>query len=161
MKEPVKASLVRMDAWIEKIKAEMKANHQKMDSCLGKTKASPETTDACPVKTEAKREPTPEEIEAVEEPQEVPEGATGEETIGAAKDRSRDLCLAVGCHGQLKTRTKRNGWVRQEYAATVGRPTRCTVPAMQEGTLQSCRANSGTRGCQDSSLDVREASENE
>jgi hypothetical protein len=65
----VKASLVRTDAWIEKIKAEMKASHQKKDSCLGKTKASPETTEACPVKTEAEREPTPKEIEAVEEPQ--------------------------------------------------------------------------------------------
>jgi hypothetical protein len=41
----------------------------------------------------------------VEEPQEVPEEATDAEAIGAAKDRSRDLRLAVGCHGQLKMQT--------------------------------------------------------
>jgi hypothetical protein len=101
-------------------------NYEKMiaivKECLGRTKA--------------KREPTPEETEAVAEPQGVPEGATDEETIGAAKNRSRDMRLAVGCRGQLKTRTKRDGRVRQAYAATVGRPTRRTVPAMRKGGLR-------------------------
>jgi hypothetical protein len=34
-------------------------------------------------RAEDKRKPTPEETEAVAEPQEVPEGATDEETLGA------------------------------------------------------------------------------
>jgi hypothetical protein len=46
-----------------------------------------------------KKEPTLEEIEVVEKPQEVPEGATDKETIGASKDRTRELRLAVGCRG--------------------------------------------------------------
>jgi hypothetical protein len=86
----------------------------------------------------------------VAEPQEVPEGATDEETIRATEDRSRDLRLAVGCSGQLKTRTKHNGGSRQECAATVGRPTRRTVPAMCKGGLRKgpgmkCR-HSGIKG---------------
>jgi hypothetical protein len=73
-----------------------------------------------------------------------------EETTRAAKDRSRDLNLAVGCRGHLKTRTKRDGRVRQEYAATVGRPTCHTVPAMRKGGLRKgpgmkCR-RSGIKG---------------
>jgi hypothetical protein len=85
----------------------------------------------------------------VEKFQEVPNGATDEETIGAAKDRSRDLRLAAGCRGQFKKRTKRDGGFRQEYTATVGRPTRRIVPAMRKGKLRSgpgkkCR--SGLRG---------------
>jgi hypothetical protein len=51
MKELLKASLVGLDKCIESIKTEMKANHQKMDACLGETKALPETMEACPVKT--------------------------------------------------------------------------------------------------------------
>jgi hypothetical protein len=69
-------------------------------------------------------------------PQEVPEGVTDEETIGATEDRSRDLRLAIGSSGQLKTRTKHNGGSRQECAGTVGRPTRRTVPAMCKGGLR-------------------------
>jgi hypothetical protein len=122
------------------------------EACEEKTMALPETTEACPVKTRAfleKKEPTPEEAQAVAKPQEVPEGATGEETIGAAKDRSRDPGLAVGCRGQLKPRTKRDGRLRQEYASTVGQPTRPAVPAMRKGALRKgpgkkCR--SGLRG---------------
>jgi hypothetical protein len=144
-----KANRKKMDAIEQKMMAKMDAMQATMDSQLeetmarlGETKASSETTEscegkthACPVKTEAKREPTTEEIEAVEEPQEVPEGATGEETIGAIEDRSRDLRLAVGCGGQLKTRTKHDGGSRQECAAVVGRPTRRSVPAMRRGGL--------------------------
>jgi hypothetical protein len=103
MKEPVKASLVWMDTWIEKIKAEMKANHQKMDSCLGEAKSSPETTEACEGETEA----------CLEKSQEVPVRVMDEETTGAAKDRSRDLNLAVGRCEHLKMWTKRDGRVRQ------------------------------------------------
>jgi hypothetical protein len=100
------------------------------------------------VKTRAcleKKEPTPEETETVaEEPREVPEGATDEEEFGVTDDRSRDLCLAIGCRGQLKTRTKHDGGSRQECAAAVGRPTRRTVPAMRKGPVrkglgQKCR----------------------
>jgi hypothetical protein len=131
--------LAKMDA----NRREMKANHEemmaKMDAWLGKTKASPETMAACEGKTETcleKKEPTPEETEVVAKPQEVPEGAKDEEAIGAAKDRSKDLRLAVGCRGQLKTRTKRDGRLRQECAA-VGRQTRRTVPGMRKGGLRS------------------------
>jgi hypothetical protein len=116
-----------------------------MNVRLGKTKASPETMEACPVKKEAKREPTPEEIGAVVEPQEVPEGAM----VGAAKDRSRDLCLAIRCHRRLKTRTKRDGRLRQECAATIGWPTCRFVPVMRKrghrkGLGKGCR--SGIKG---------------
>jgi hypothetical protein len=70
------------------------------------------------------------------EPEEVPERATDEETIGAAKDQSGDLRLAVGCRGCLKTWTKRNGQLRQECAATIGWPTRRFVPAIRKGGLR-------------------------
>jgi hypothetical protein len=97
-----------------------------------------------------KKEPTQEETKAVAEPQEVPEGVTGEKMIGAAKDRSRNLHLAVGCRGQLKTQTRGDGRVRQEYAATVGWPTRRTVPAMRKGGLRKGLGNkchrTGLRG---------------
>jgi hypothetical protein len=60
----------------------------------------------------------------------------GEETIGAAKDRSRDLRLAIGCREKLKTQTKRDGGSRQECASAVGRPTRRAIPAMRKGGLR-------------------------
>jgi hypothetical protein len=134
---------------MEQIMELLKSHNEEMMAGLKRLNA---TADAWLEKTEAfleKKEPAPKEIKAVAEPQEVPEGATGEETIGTAKDRCRDLRLAVGCRRQLKTRTKRNGRVRQEYAATVGRPTRRTVPAMRKGGLRKgpgkkCR--SGIRG---------------
>jgi hypothetical protein len=87
-------------------------------------------------RAEDKRKPTPEETEAVAEPQEVPEGATGVDTIGATDDRFRDLRLAAGCRGQLNTRTKHDGGSRQECAAAVGRPTRHTLPATRKGGLR-------------------------
>jgi hypothetical protein len=88
----------------------MKAMKVKLDSRIEPikpmTEACREATVACEEKTEAfleKKEPTPEETEAMAEPQEVPEEATDEEMIGAAQGQSRDLRLAIGCHGQLKT----------------------------------------------------------
>jgi hypothetical protein len=128
----------------------LKAHHEEMMAGLKRLNAK---ADAWLEKTEAfleKKEPAPEETKAVAEPQEVPEGATDEEMIGAAKDRSRDLRLAVGCRGQLKTRTKRDGRVRQECAAAFGRPTRRTVPAMHKGHVRrgpgmKCRL-SGIKG---------------
>jgi hypothetical protein len=117
IQEVLRAQIVKLDAWIEKIKAERKANHQKMDSSFGKTKASPETTEAFPEVTPAclkkEKEPAPEVPNAVAETEEVPVGATGEEAIGAAKDRSENLRLAVRCCRRLKTRTKRDGRLRQ------------------------------------------------
>jgi hypothetical protein len=140
IQEILRAQIVKLDAWIEKIKAEMKANHQKMDSCLGKTKASPEMTEACPEVTtaslEEEKEPAPEVPKAVAKTEEVPVGATGEEAIGAAKDRSGNLRLAVRCRRRLKTRTKRDGRLRQDCAATVGRPTHRFVPALRKGGLR-------------------------
>jgi hypothetical protein len=133
-------------AKMDKMMASQERKMAKWDSHLGKGEACEEKTEACM----DKKEPTPEETEPVAEPQEIPEGATDEETIGAMEDRSRDLRLAVGCRGQLKTRIKCDGGSWQECAATVRRPTRCTVPAMCKGHVhkgpgKKCR-RSGIRG---------------
>jgi hypothetical protein len=153
MRESLEASLVKLDACIATIKTEMKANHQKMDACLGETKALPETTKACPVKTHAclqeEEKPAPEEIEVVAKPQEVPEGATEQETIGVTEDRSGNLRLAVRCRGRLKTRTKCDRWLRQDCASTVGRPTRRFVPVLRKGGLRKGpgkKCHSGIKG---------------
>jgi hypothetical protein len=59
IQELLRARIVELDAWTDLIETQMKANHQKMDACLGEnaclgeTKALPETTEACPVKTHA------------------------------------------------------------------------------------------------------------
>jgi hypothetical protein len=116
---------------------------------LGETKALPETTEACPVKTEAKKEPAPEETETMAEPEEVPERATEQETTEAAEDRTGEQRLTVGCRGRLKTRTKRDGRLRQECAATVGWPTRHFIPALCKGGLRKGlgkERGSGIRG---------------
>jgi hypothetical protein len=133
----------------EEMMAKMNANQARMeamlDACLGETKALPETTEACPVKTRAcpeKREPAPEETEPVAESEGVPE-----EAIGAAKERSRDRRLAVRCRGRLKTRTKRDGRLRQECAATIGRPTRRSVPAIRKGGLRKGPGRMCRRSC--------------
>jgi hypothetical protein len=110
------------------IEHERKAHHEEM---MAKMDAWRGVTRAC-----LEKESAPEETEVAAEPQEVPEGAMGEETIGATEDRSRNLRLAVGCRGQLKTRTKRDGRLRQECAPAVGRPTRRTVPATRKGVLR-------------------------
>jgi hypothetical protein len=99
---------------------------------------------------EMEEEPAPEETEVVAETKEVPEGAMGEEAIGAAKDRSRDRRLAVRCRGRLKTQTKCDGRVRQDCAATIGQPTRRFVPALCKGGLRrgpgkKCRSGTGQK----------------
>jgi hypothetical protein len=131
-----------MKEWMAKMEAIMDTHYKEMrairGSCLEKMKASPETTEACPMKTRAclgEKESTPEETEVVVEPHEVPKGAMDEETIGATEDECEDLCLAVGCRRQLKMRTKRDGRLRQECAATIRWLTRHTVPAMRKGGL--------------------------
>jgi hypothetical protein len=150
MKELLRARIVGLDKCIESIKTEMKANDQKMDACLGEAKALLETTEACPVKTRAcpeKREPAPEETESVAETEGVPKGATEQETIGATEDRPRNLRLAVRCRGRLKTRTKRDGRLRQECAATIGRPTCRSVPAICKGGLRKGPGRMCCRSC--------------
>jgi hypothetical protein len=127
-----------VDALYEETRANFEEMKAIIKECLGKMKACLE-----------KKEPTPEETKVLAEPQEVSDGATDEKKIGVTEDRSRDLRLAVGCRGQLKTRTKHDGGFRQECAAAVGRPTRRTVPAMRKGGLRKgpgkkCR--SGIRG---------------
>jgi hypothetical protein len=142
--EPLLAGMeAEMMAKMDVMQATMDSQLEETMACHGETKASSETTEscegkshACPLKTEAEKESAPENTGAVAEPQEVPEGATDEQTIGATEDRSRGLRLAVGCRGQLKTRTKHNGGCRQECAAAVGRPTRSTFPAMRKGGLR-------------------------
>jgi hypothetical protein len=118
------------------IEDERKAHHKEMRAEMDAWRGG--VTPAC---LEEEKEPAPEEPKTVAETEEVPEGATGEEAIGAAKDRSRDLRLAVRCRGRLKTWTKHDGRLRQDCAATVGRPTRRNVPAIHKGGLRKgpCR----------------------
>jgi hypothetical protein len=108
----------------------------KMDAWRGVTPASLE-----------EEEPAPEGTEVVAKSQEVPEGATDEEAIGVTEDRSKNLRLAVGCRGRLKTRTKRDGRLRQDCAATVGRPTRRFVPALRKGGLRKGPGGMCRRSC--------------
>jgi hypothetical protein len=129
----------KMDAHHEEIMAGLKRINATADAWLKKTEAH----------LKEEEEPAPEEIEAVEKSQEGPEGATSEETIGAAKDRSKDLRLAVGCHGKVKTRTKRDGGSRQECATAVGRPTHRAIPAMRKGRVRRVpgkKRRSGLKG---------------
>jgi hypothetical protein len=122
----IDSSQERTDANLEEMKAEINA-------WLGEMKTWRGVTHAC---QEEKKESTPKETKALEEPQEVPEGATDAETLGATEDRAGELHLAVRCRGRLKTRTKRDGRLRQECAATIGRPTRRFVPALRKGGLR-------------------------
>jgi hypothetical protein len=149
--ELLKANQEKMDVIEHKMMAKMDAMQVTMDSQLEETRAWLGEMKACQGVTPVclEEEPAPEVTEAVEKPQEVPEGATGEETIGVTEDRSLNLRLAVRCRGRLKTRTKCDGRLRQECAATVGRPTRRFVPAMRKGGLRKgpgkkCR--SGIKG---------------
>jgi hypothetical protein len=146
----MKVIQLKMDANRRERKAHREEMRAEMDAWLGgvthaclEKEPTPEETEAVeePQKVlvgvmEVKEEPAPEETEVVAERQEVPKGATDEETIGAAKDQSRDLRLAVRCRGRLKTRTKRDGRLKQECAATVGRPTRRFAPALRKGGLR-------------------------
>jgi hypothetical protein len=103
----------------------------------------------CLGKTEAKKESTPKETEAVEEPQEVPKGATDAEAIGAAEDRPGEQRLAVRRHRQRTKRAQENGGPRQKFAAFRGRVTRRAVPALLKGHVRKGpRKNrcSGVRG---------------
>jgi hypothetical protein len=117
------AHFEKINANYEEMRAIMNAYYEKMDAYYKKRDAYYEKMIAIIKeglgRAEDKRKPTPEETEAVAEPREVPEGATGEETIEATDDRSRDLRLAAGCREQLKTRTKHDSGSRQECAAAV------------------------------------------
>jgi peptidoglycan hydrolase CwlO-like protein len=90
--------------------AEMKAE---INAWVGEMKALRGVTHAC---LEEEEKPAPEKTEIVAKPHEVPEGATEQDTIGVTEDRSRDLHLAAGCRGRLKTWTKHDGPLRQECA---------------------------------------------
>jgi hypothetical protein len=105
------------------MKATIKSGHEEMIKAI---------TEACL----EKKGSTPEEIGAVAEPQEVPKGAMDEEAIGVTEHQSKNLRLAVGCRGRLKTPTKPDGQLRQECATAVGRPTRRSDPAMRKGGLR-------------------------
>jgi hypothetical protein len=141
--EFLKASQYKIEAVMKATQHEIDAHHEemiaKMDAWRGVTPARLE-----------EEEPAPEEPKAVAETEEVPEGATDEEAIGVTEGQSRNLRLAVRCCGRLKTRTKCDGRVRQDCAATVGRPTCRFVPALCKGGLhrgpgKKCRL-SGIKG---------------
>jgi hypothetical protein len=55
------------------------------------------------------------------------------ETIGVAEGRYGGLHLAAGCLRQLKKRTQGDDGPWHEFAATVGRWTRHSVPALRKG----------------------------
>jgi hypothetical protein len=61
--------------------------------------------------------------------QEVPNEETEVETVGAVQDRSGDRSLAVRSSGRPEERTEGTG-SRQKLAATLGRLTRRTLPAL-------------------------------
>jgi hypothetical protein len=110
-------------------------------------KACREVTHAC---LEEEKEPTPEETEAVEKPQEVPKGGTDEETSAGTEDRTGEQRLAVRRHRQRKKRAQVNGGPRQKFAAARRRFTRRAVPAMRKvhvrrGPGMKCRRR-GIRG---------------
>jgi hypothetical protein len=139
IKELLRARIVELDTWIESIKTEMKANHQKMDASLGETKALLETMEACPVKMRActeKREPAPKEMESMARSWGVPEGATHEETIRAAEDRAGEQRLAIRHHGQLKKWAQGKDGPRQKFAAACGWFTRHAIPALHKGHVR-------------------------
>jgi hypothetical protein len=139
----------KMDSNQERMDGKMDYNQEKTETAINSLRSCLEVTHACLVE---RKEPAPEETEVVAETEEVPEGATDEEAIGAAKDRSRNRRLAVRCRGRLKTRTKCDGRVRQDCAATVGRPTRRFVPALHKGGFRrgpgkKCRSGTGGQKC--------------
>jgi hypothetical protein len=95
-------------------------------------------------------EQTPKETEAVEEPQDVPIGATDEEVIRANEDRTGEQRPAVKRHKQRKKRAQVDGEPRQKFAAFYGCFTRRAVPALHKGHVRRgpgkrCR-RSGIRG---------------
>jgi hypothetical protein len=123
--------MARMDANKKVIQRKMDANRQdrkahreemgaEMDAWLGgvthaylEKEPTPEETEAVEEPQEVpegvmevEEEPAPEKIEVVAERQEAPEGATGEEAIGAAKDRAGELRLVVRHHRQRKKRAQ-------------------------------------------------------
>jgi hypothetical protein len=162
----------------EMIKAIMGASRESMEACKEKTKALPETTEACPEVTpaclEEEEEQTPDETEAVEEPQEVldgvmeveeerapeprevmaesrevPEGASDEEAFGATEDRTGEQCLAVRRHIQRKKWALVNGGPQQKFAAASRWFTRHAVPALLKGHVRKGprrNCHSGIRG---------------
>jgi hypothetical protein len=137
MMAKMETSEERTDASLEEMKAIIRSGQEEMIKAI--TGACREAMEACEGVTHAcleEKEPAPEETGVVSEPQEVPEGATDAETIGATENRSRDLRLAVGCRRKLKTWTKRDGRVRREHAATIGWPTHRTVPVIRKGGLR-------------------------
>jgi hypothetical protein len=149
----LKANQQKMDADKAESKAKRKADREmtaemmaglkrmnaKMDAWLGKT-------EAC---LEEEKEPAPEELKAVEEPQDVPIGATDEEAIRATEDRAGELCLVLRRHSQRKKWAQEKGEPRQKFAAFRGRFTRHAVPALLKGHVhKGPRRNrrSGVRG---------------
>jgi hypothetical protein len=121
--------MVFMKTHIGSLASEMNAIKHKM---LAKMDAWRGVTPACL----EEEEPAPEDTEVIAKSQEVPKGATEEEAIGVTEDRSRNLRLAAGCRGRLKTRTKGDDRVRQVYAATIGWLTCRFVPALSKGGLR-------------------------
>jgi hypothetical protein len=135
----------------EMIKAIMGASRELTEACDGKTKALLEATEACPEVTHAwlkeERESTPKEMDAVEEPQVLPKGATDEEEFGATKDQTGEQRLAVRRRRERKKRAQEKGGPRHKFAAFRGRFTRRAVPAMRKGHV---RWGPGKRCCRSS-----------
>jgi hypothetical protein len=142
------------------------ARRLEMKALLETTEACPEVTHACleeeeeqtPEETEAveepqevldgvmevEEEPAPEEPKAVEEPQDVPIGAMDEEVIRATENRTGEQHPAVRRHRQRKKRAQVDGEPRQKFAAFRRRFTRHAVPVMRKGHV---RRGPGKRCC--------------
>jgi hypothetical protein len=137
-KEEMKATI--RSGQEEMIKAITGVSRKSTEACEEMTKALPETTEACPEVTHAcleeEKESTPKETDAVEEPQEFPEGVTDEEKFGATKDRAGELRLAVRRHRQRKKRAQENSGPRQKFAAFRRWFTRRAVPALLKGHVR-------------------------
>jgi hypothetical protein len=149
-----------MNAYYEKMDArfqKMNTNYEKLDAYYDREEARIDAyyegmiaiIKECLGRTEAKKESTPKETEAVEEPQEVPEGATDAEAIGAPEDQTGEQRLAVRRHRQRMKWAQENGGPRQKFAAFRGQFTRRAVPALLKGHVRKGprrNRHSGVRG---------------
>jgi hypothetical protein len=151
------ANQVRMIAKLDARLGEVKACEGTMKVFLEEKKEpTPEETEAVEEPqevpegvVEVEEEPAPEEIEVVEESREVPKGGMDEETSAGTEDRTGEQRRAVRRHRERKKWAQVNGGPEQKFAAFRGRFTRHAVPALLKGHVRKGpRRNrrSGVRG---------------
>jgi hypothetical protein len=112
------------------------ANHEKAEALRNEMRSSEEEVKDVMETGLEKREAIPKEVEALAERQEVPRGATREETIGATEDGRRDRRLAIKRRGRLIRRSQ----------TTEGREETREGPGMQQRHKEhrpTCRKREG------------------